>query len=144
MKIVIMIEPASVHVSITRRRGWIHKARKDIDYEGDTMDKQKLINILWEHFRISAIRPEPVMTLQNKPIYPDIKTTNLVEAIYFEMDGEYHGWGDEMTTTDYTYRKQQAYEQLGLKMITINKAATNGYDTDLIIELLETWGLKKN
>jgi len=133
---------ASVPVSITSKRGWIHRARKGENYEGDELDKQKLINILRDDFGISAIRPEPIMTVEGKPIYPDVKTTDLRENIYFELDGPYHGWGDEMTTTDYTYKKQMAYQDLNLKMITINKEATNGYETVLIIELLEAWGLK--
>ena len=142
-KTVIPIESVNAIVNITSKRGWIHRARKSENYEGDEMDKQKLIDILWSRFGISAIRPEPIMTIQGKPIYPDVKTTNLDENIYFEMDGLYHGWGDEITTTDYTFKKQQAYKDLGHTMITINKEATNGYETDLIIELLEAWGLKK-
>jgi len=134
---------ASVPVNITSKKGWIHRARKGENYEGDDMDKQKLIGILRESFGITGIRPEPIITLRGSPRYPDVKSTNTDPVYYFEMDGEYHGSGDSISTTDATYRRNKDYKDLGYDLIVINKEATNGYETDLIIELLEAWGLKR-
>jgi len=134
---------ASVPVSITGKRGWIHKARRSDNYEGDEMDKQKLINILRDYFGIASIRPEPYIALTGRPRYPDVKTTDHDPGYYFELDGEYHGSGDSISTTDATYRRNKDYKDLGYNLIVINKEATNGYETVLIIELLEAWGLKK-
>jgi len=142
-KIVIMTENASVSVNLTGKRNFMHLARKSDNYKGDEDHKQLLIDMLWSHYGIAAIRAEPFKTLLGKHRIPDVRSTNYPgETLYFELDGEYHGFGDELTTSDYTYRKQQDYKDLGYHLITINKAVTDGYDADLMKVILESHNLQ--
>ena len=133
---------ANVLVKITGNRAWIDKARKSDNYKGDADDKQLLIDILWKHFHIAAITGDSIETISGRKRIPDVRSTNYNPTIYFEMDGEYHGFGDELTTSDATYRRNKDYEDLGYKLIVINKSDTDGYDKSKIIANLKAHGIR--
>jgi len=138
-----MTVSANVNVNLTGKRNFMHLSRKSDNYKGDEDHKQILIDLLWNHYGIAAIRAEPFKTLAGKHRTPDVRTTNYPgEVLYFELDGEYHGFGDALTTSDYTYRKQQDYKDLGFHLITINKSVTDGYNEELIKVILDSHNIK--
>jgi len=132
-----MMECVSATVSITGKRSYIHASRKSDNYKGDENDKQFLIDLLWSEFGIAAIRPEPIMTYSGKPRFADVKSTNTNPVLFFELDGEYHGYGDEITTSRGTWERNYDYEQLGHKLLVINKADTNDYNKKKVLARLQ-------
>ena len=139
-----MMGCVSVLMNITGKRSYIHRARRSDDYSSDEDDKQFLINLLWSEFHIACIRGEPFLGYDGKRVYPDVKTTNYDPVTYFELDGEYHGFGDHITKTKKTQRRDDRYIRAGNNLIVINKADTNDYDKHEVIKLLQSFGLKKN
>jgi len=136
-KTAIMMFGVSATVNITGKRSYIHASRKSDNYKSDEMDKQFLIDLLYQEFGIAAIRPEPIMTLSGKPRYADVKSTNTNPVLFFELDGEYHGYGDEITMSRGTWERNYDYEQLGHKLLVINKADTDGYNKKKVLERLK-------
>jgi len=137
-----MMEYVNVLMIITGKRRYIHRARRSDDYSSDEDDKQFLINLLWSEFKIACIRGEPFLGYDGKRVYPDCKTTNYNPETYFEMDGEYHGFGD-ITKTKKTKGRDDRYIKSGKNLIVINKAGTNDYERKQIIKLLQSYGMKK-
>ncbi len=131
-------------MNISRKRSYIHQARRSDNYSSDEDDKQMLIDLLWSEFHIAAIRPDFFVAHDGRKIFPDVRTTNyLGDTIYFELDGEYHGAGD-ITTSDKTWRRNHRYEESNKNLIVINKEDTNGYEKNKILEILKSHGFKKN
>lgn len=135
---VIMTECVSVLVNITRKRSYIWRARKSDNYKGDDKEKQFLIDLLWSDFGIASIRPEPILTTSGKHRFPDLRSTNTNPIYYFELDGEYHGSGDDISTSAQTWERNRDYDKLGYRLIVINKEATDGYDKKKVRMLLKS------
>jgi len=126
-------------MKVTNKRSWIGKARKSADYVGDRDDKQHFINILRESFGIHSITSEPILCLDGSHITPDVETTDYDPKTFFELHGEYHN----QVTGDYTWRKRQKYESLNLNLVEVWKESTNGYEAQMVIEVLEANGIRK-
>jgi len=122
--------------NLTNRYSYVHKARKSDNYKSDEEDKQNFINLMWDCFRIACIRGDAFMGFDGKTVLPDVKTTNYSPETYFELDGEYHGSGDDVSTTDKTWRRNARYDKAALRMIAINKADTNGYEPKKVLKIL--------
>ncbi len=142
MTVVIMIEFASVVVNLTNKRSYVWRARKSENYKYDDDDKQRVIDILWQEFGIAAVRGDPIETASGRRRIPDLRTTNHCPAFYVELDGDYHGFGDDLTTSDATFRRNEDYERLGAKLIVINKSESDGYSKKFIVEKLKILGIK--
>ena len=135
------MEFVSVHVNLTNRRSFMHRARKSDGYQGDEDDKQRVISIIVKFFGIHCVRSDLIDVGLNGRI-PDLRSTDTNPVYYIELDGEYHGFGDELTTSQKTERRNREYEEKGLELIVINKAQTNGYEEKKVIDLLLQQGLK--
>jgi len=125
----------------TMKKQWIYRARKSDNYTWDEDDKQKVIDILRDEFGIHSIRSDGLPDIRR---IPDIETTDIYPTIYIELDGGYHGFGDDVSTVDKTKRRNQDYIDKGYKLIIINEADTDGYSRDKVIERLKVLGLQKS
>lgn len=130
----------SVSVNITGKRRFIHSARRSDNYTGDTDDKQRLIDILRDHFGIHSITAEPILLSAKRCIIPDVVTTDYDPLTYFELHGRYHGLPD--VPSQYTLAKRDKYADLGLKCIEIWEEDTDDYNKKKIIDLLYQQGLR--
>jgi len=119
------------------KKSFIHKARKERNDPVDTPEIWKLIRILRDYFGLVGLTGEVFKTLEGL-VYPDVY--NKSHQIAFELDGEYHGYGDDISTSDGTWKRNSRYKSANIKLIIINKAATH-YSDKAIIEVLETHGL---
>ena len=126
-------------MNLTNKRSYVHKARKSDNYKYDLDEKDKVRKILLERFGLYAFEDE-VITWSEEHRYPDLFIKSEQTAI--ELDGEGHGFGDDITTTDKTWKRNRFYEDIGMKLIIINKAVTE-YEEDKIIQCLELHGLEK-
>jgi len=124
------------------KKQWIHRARKLDSYNWDEDDKQKVIDIVRTSFGIHLIR-DAVVVHNGKARYPDLKSTNYSPLLFVELDGEYHGAGDEITETTRTGRRNEFYQKQNLQLIVINKEATEGYKKERVIEVLEANGVSR-
>lgn len=136
-------------MSITNKRSWIHKARKEREGEGDIPEKFKVIRILRDHFDLHGLTGECICDWEDQALPPKIIEFRFpdifikTEQIAIELDGEYHGFGDDLTISDQTVQRNLFYDRLGIQCITLNKKMTQDYDEGLIIECLRLAGLKK-
>ena len=135
------MEFVSVHVNLTNKRRFVHEARKSDNYGWDEDDKQRVIDIIRNFFGIHCIRSDRINVGSYGRI-PDLHTTDCYPTRYIELDGDYHGFGDGITTTNKTRRRNTEYEEKGLDLIVINKSLTDGYDEKKVIDLLVKQGLK--
>ena len=126
----------------TGKKEWIHRARRSDNYGGDDDDKQILIDILRDNFGIHSVRGDVVHTIRNTVRYPDVTTTDYLPTLYLELDGEYHGFGDDISTSNGTFRRNKDYEDLGYRLIVINKLDTDGYNKRKIVALLKAHGIR--
>ena len=128
-------------MKITGKKSWIHKARKERETEVDLPEKSKVLKILFDHFKLYGTLNEVVL-VPSGPLYPDILIKRHEPQIAIELDGLYHGWGDDITTSTGTYKRNAKYAESDVKLIIISKAVTE-YDDGLIIEALEAHGLER-
>ena len=128
-------------MNITNKRSWVHKARKEGRVLGDVDQKFKLIEILREEFGIHGLTDEVVYDMEGNFRRPDVFSR--AYKIAFELDGEYHGSGDEVSMSEQTRERNAFYNRQGIQCIMINKEMTEGYDRDLVIECLRLGGLKR-
>jgi len=118
---------------------WIDLARKSDNYTWDEDDKQKIIDILRDEFGIHSIRSDGLPDIRR---IPDLETTDICPTVYIELDGGYHGFGDDISTVEKTKRRNQQYVDMAYRLIVINEADTDGYDEDKIIGVLKAHGIK--
>jgi len=128
-------------MKITGKKAWIHKARKEREGEVDIPEKFKLIKILRDHFGMSGTTDDVIVS-PSGPLYPDVLVKRHEPQIAFELDGLYHGLGDDITTSTGTYKRNSKYAEVDVKLVIINRAVTE-YDDGLIIEALEAHGLER-
>jgi very-short-patch-repair endonuclease len=121
------------------KKSWIHQARKSDNYSWDYKEKDKVNWILREHFGFAGVFDEPVGTREDHR-FPDIYVRH--RCLVIELDGEYHGSGDDISTSAKDSGRYEWFRQHGFKLIVINKEATDGYDEQKIIDRLVAKGLK--
>ena len=122
------------------KKQWIHRARKQDSYKYDIDDKDKINRLLKREFGFSGITDEGIGTVTDHK-FPDIYVRH--RDLVIELDGEYHGNGDPISTSAKDFERYAWYKKHGLNLIVINKNDTDGYDEDLVIARLETCGLKR-
>ncbi len=129
-------------MKISGKRSFVWKARKSDNYKYDEDDKQKVIDIIRKFFNIYCVRCE-LIDVGTYGRIPDLRTTNHNPILYIELDGAYHGFGDEISTTKKTSRRNLEYEEKGLGLIVINKELTDGYEEKKVVEMLKPF-IKSN
>ena len=121
---------------------WIYRARKSDNYTWDEDDKQKVIDILRDEFGVHSIRSDGIRTARGTNRIPDLETTDVFPTVYIELDGGYHGYGDDISISTRTLRRNEDYADLGYELIVINEADTDGYDEARVIAVLKAHGIK--
>jgi hypothetical protein len=121
------------------KKQWVHKYRKEHPEERDLQEKFLLIEILRTEFDRYGLTGE-VCELNGRIRFPDVLVKACSPQEAFELDGEYHGWGE--STSDKDYKRNEHYAKMGIKLYIINKVATEGYKPELIKMVLREQGLK--
>jgi hypothetical protein len=117
------------------------------DWDGKYIIKE----VLSEHFGLSGVTDKVIFVpaiydtvcgkdtciqLERKR-YPDV----FVEPnLAFEADGEYHDISTEMPLK-FDIEKRLDYDRVGIRYYIVNKYVTNGYQKDLVRQVLEDQGL---
>lgn len=120
----------------------VSRAMQSWSDDGDINEKFRLIRILKEVFGLYGLTGEHLTTLEGEWIKPDVFVKSSEPQIAFELDGDIHGLGDDITTTDSTWKRNERYAKLSVKLIIINEALTK-YEDQEIIEVLKLHGLKE-
>jgi len=121
------------------KRQWMHKYRKEHPEERDLVEKFLLIKILREKFGRYGLTGE-VVNIGEEYRYPDVMVNSIEPQEVYELDGEYHGFGEIQGRKDLS--KDDFYSRAGVTVYHINKVQTDGYSEDRIIECLCALGLK--
>lgn len=121
---------------------YVSRAMQSWSDDGDINEKFRLIRILRERFGLYGLTGERLTTLEGEWIKPDVFVKSSEPQIAFELDGDIHGLGDDITTTDSTWKRNERYAKLNVKLIIINEALTK-YEDQEIIEVLKLHGLKE-
>jgi len=130
------------YLKFDKKSSWEGRAKKKQEGGSDRDDKFQVIAVLKNHFGLYGLTGEAFETADQEWVFPDIFVKSSEPQIAIELDGEVHGLGDEMTTTDKTFKRNGRYERLGIKLIILNKIQTDGYEDSCVIEVLKNQGLK--
>jgi len=118
----------------------MYLARKSDSDNYDDKEKDKVNWMIRKHFGVAGIFDEPIGTKEDHK-FPDIYIRH--RSIVIELDGEYHGNGDLISTSSKDYERHDWYRKHGLVLIVINKEATNGYDEKLVVARLKAMGMRR-
>lgn len=118
----------------------MHRYRKENPGERDLDEKFLLIKILRERFGRYGLTGE-VVSIGEEHRFPDVMVTSIVPQEVYEMDGEYHGFGEIQGKKD--MKKDDFYFRAGVTVYRINKVQTDGYSEEKIVKRLLALGLSK-
>jgi len=123
------------------KKQWVHRARKQDNYKSDTEQKNDLNWTLRRHFGFAGCFDRVAVGTPAHFKKPDLIVEH--RDYVFELDGEYHGFGDAATTSDKDKERESWYAKRGYKLFVINKYVTEKYREDLVIARLEAQGLER-
>ena len=129
-------------MNLTNKRSFVHRANKRRTSESDIPDKFKVMAILKKHFGIITLTDEAIPTPSGHFDYRNPDLFDKQNQAVYELDGEVHGWGDEISVRERDQRKLDDYDKIGMKYYIINSAVTRGYSEDLVVSELKKQGLK--
>ena len=125
---------------LTGKKQWVHKYRKEHPEERDMDEKFLLIEILRNEFGLHGLTGE-VVVVGEKFVYPDVFVKSTEPQQAFELDGYYHGDGENLRERDRV--RDDLYKIARVNVFHINRRATDNYRRELIIECLRSKGLAK-
>ena len=126
---------------MTKSMAYEHLAKRNREGEQDIPDKFKVINILREDFSLYGLTGETLMIDSEHCRLPDILIKGK-PTVVIELDGEFHGNGEDISKKDSDIDRDNDYRRLGVKLIIINKLSTNGYEYDQVKQALLQNGLE--
>src|SRR5690348_1415098 len=109
---------------LTYKEAFVRLANKKRDGELDMVDKFKVIRTLRNYFGLYGLTGEVLMIDGESCRMPDIFIKNR-PPIVIELDGGIHGMGDQISKRDKDVVRDKDYEDLGIKLVIINKELTD-------------------
>jgi hypothetical protein len=129
-------------MKFTKTEAYQHLAVRNREGEKDLYEKFKVISILRNEFGLYGLTGEILMIDSESCRLPDILVKGVI-LIVIELEGEWHGVGDQISKRDKDVIRDKDYHSIGVKLILIYKELTDGYDTEKVIKVLEENGLKR-
>lgn len=120
----------------TYTQAFQHLAERNRTGELDLDDKFKIIKILRNVYGLHGLTGEILMIDSESCRLPDILIKG-VRPIVIELDGEWHGMGDQISKKERDVQRDKDYESIGVKLVIINKELTDGYETKKVINVLD-------